>query len=234
MANYFQVRTKEIIPRNYNVKSFRLEARANIEYKAGQFLSVQILAEKEGKRYLSISSSPTEKGYIEFTKKITQSSFSKILNSLKPQDGLKIQYPFGEFTLEGAQTKIAFLAGGIGITPVRSICKYIVDTKLGIDISIIYANQSIRDIIFGEDFDEMQKGHPGLRVSHVLCEPAGGFKCALGLINSQIIRKEAPDYAQRKFYLSGPPSMVGEMERILTEELILPKENIVTESFQGY
>ncbi len=225
---------KEIIPRTYNVKSFRLEDARNIEYKAGQFLCAQLLTEKECERYLSISSSPTEKGYIEFTKKITQSDFSKILNSLKPTDKLKIQYPFGKFTLQEAPKKIAFLSGGIGITPIRSICKYVVDKKLDIDIVVIYANRSIKDIVFKEDFDAMQKEHPKLRVSHVLCEPAAGFKCRVGLINSQLIKNEVSDYALREFYICGAPSMVEEMKRILTAELALPKENIITEGFHGY
>lgn len=225
---------KEVIPRTYNVKSFRLEAQDNIDYKAGQFLCAQLLAEKECKRYLSISSSPTEKGYIEFTKKITQSDFSKILNTLKPGDKLKIQLPFGKFTIQRPSGKIAFLSGGIGITPVRSICKYVADKKLGIDIVLIYANRSIENIIFREDFDAMQKEYPKLKVSHVLREPAPRFKCTEGLINSQLIKDEISDYILRKFYICGPPAMVEAMKHMLTEELNLPEENIITESFQGY
>jgi len=234
MVYNLEATIKEIIPRAYNVKSLRLEAGDNIDYKAGQFLCAQLLTEKECKRYLSISSSPTEKGYIEFTKKITQSDFSKILSSLKPQDKIKIQYPFGKFTIEDAPERIAFLSGGIGITPIRSICKYAVDKKLDIDIVLVYANRSIKDIIFKEDFDLMQKQLPKLRVAHVLCEPSPGFKCVAGLINSQVIKNEIPDYALRKFYICGPPSMVEAMKKILIEELMLPKENIITEGFQGY
>ncbi len=234
MANETEVKIKEIIQRAPDVKSFRLQLEGEANFKAGQFLCAHLLTENECKRYLSISSSPTEKGYIEFTKKITQSDFSKILNTLKPGDSLRIQYPFGKFTLDDPQTKIAFLSGGIGITPIRSISKYAVDKNLGTDIVLVYANRSIKDIVFREDFDLMQKQYPKLKVAHVLCEPAPGFKCTVGLINAQIIKNEVPDYSQRKFYICGPPLMVISMEKILTEELNLPKENIITEQFQGY
>lgn len=234
MANESETKIKEIIQRTPNVKSFRLEVEEGIDFKAGQFLCAHLLTEKECKRYLSISSSPTEKGYIEFTKKITQSDFSKILNTLKPGDSLKIQYPFGKFTLDDQRAKIAFLSGGIGITPIRSICKYAVDKNLITDIILIYANRSIKDIVFKEDFDLMQKQYPKLKVAHVLCEPAPGFKCTVGLINAQIIKNEIPDYAERKFYICGPPAMVEAMKKIVTDELVLPTVNIITENFQGY
>ncbi|MFA5144691.1 MAG: FAD-binding oxidoreductase [Candidatus Omnitrophota bacterium] len=234
MADELELNIKEIIQRGPDVKSFRFRVEGGVDFKAGQFLRARLLKDNESKRYLSISSSPTEKGYIEFTKRITQSDFSKTLNTLKPGDRLNIQYPFGKFTLDDPLAKIAFLSGGIGITPIRSISKYVVDKQLGTDMVLVYANRSIRDIIFKEDFDLMQEQYSKLKVSHVLCEPAPGFKCAVGLINAQIIKNEITDYAQRKFYICGPPLMVVEMERILTEELALPKGNIITEQFQGY
>lgn len=234
MALDLEVKIKEVIQRTYNVKSFRVAIDNVLDFKAGQFLSVSLKPEKEFKRYLSISSSPTEKGHLEFTKKITESEFSKLLDSLKPQDTVRIQYPFGKFTLDDPQEKIAFLSGGIGITPIRSICKYVVDKKLDTDIILVYANRSIKDIVFKEDFELMQKQYPKLKVSHVLSEPAPGFKCCLGRIDRQIIITEVPDYTQRKFYLCGPPAMVEAMKKILIKELSLPEENIITENFQGY
>jgi len=234
MPDELEVKIKEIIQRTPDIKSFRLAVGGEPNFKAGQFCCIQLLTEEACKRYLSISSSPTETGYIEFTKKITQSGFSRTLNTLKPGDALKIQYPFGKFTLDDTDTKIAFLSGGIGITPIRSICKYAVDKNLGTDIILIYANRSIKDIVFKEDFDRMQKQYPELKVAHVLCEPAPGFKCTVGLINAQIIKNEIPDYAQRKFYICGPPAMVETMKKILTDELVLPTVNIITENFQGY
>ncbi len=234
MATELEVKIKEIIPRTYNVKSFRMEVGNKIDFQAGQFLQVSLKTEPELKRYLSISSAPSEKGYIEFTKKLTESDFSKTLNSLKVGDYVKIKYPFGNFTLDETSPKIAFISGGIGITPIRSICKFVVDKNLGTDIVLIYANRTINDIAFREDFEQMQKRYPKLKVVHVLSEPSDELISRSGRVNSQVIKEDIPDYLERKFYLCGPPGMVEAMKKILNEELAFPKENTITENFVGY
>ncbi len=233
MVRETEAGVKEIIERTHNVKSIRLEIK-DADFKAGQFAMVMLRGNSRLKRYLSISSSPTEKGYIEFTKKLTKSDFSEELNTMQAGDRVKIQYPFGNFTLRDAGDKIAFLSGGIGITPIRSLCKYAVDARPGIDIVLLYGNQSLGDIVFKQDFDEMEKIHPKLRVVHVLCEPSPGLEYKTGLINKDMIAKEIPDYKERKFYICGPPVMVEAMKEILVEELRITQERIITENFQGY
>ena len=225
---------KEVIVRTYNVKSVRLNINGRIDFKAGQFLSITLQNNPALKKYLSISSSPTEKCYLEITKKLTNSDFSKAFNQIKSGDNVKIQYPLGKFILGEPPADIAFLSGGIGITPIRSIVKYAVDNDLGTDMVLVYANRTVKDIVFKEDFDAMQKAYPKLKVAHVLCEPTPGFTCIPGLINARVIKNEVGDYLKRRFYLCGPPQMVEAIEKILTEELKVPEENIITENFQGY
>jgi ferredoxin-NADP reductase len=234
MPQELEAKIKEIIQRTYNVKSFRVEVAGEIDFQAGQFLQITLKTEPELKRYLSISNSPTERGYLEFTKKVTESDFSRALNGLHIGDKVKIKYPFGNFTLNEAAGKIAFLSGGIGITPIRSICKFVVDKNSSMDIILIYANRTISDIAFKEDFDQMQKQYSKLKVVHVLSELSSELVSKEGRVNSQIIQEEIPDYLERKFYLCGPPAMVEAMKKILSEELILPAKNIITENFQGY
>jgi ferredoxin-NADP reductase len=235
MTSESEAKIKEIIQRTYNVKSVRLKIQEDALFKAGQFMSVTLETKEKYQRYLSISSSPTEKGYLEFTKKITESDFSKILDALKPDDSLRIKYPFGKFTLEdNPAEKIAFLSGGIGITPIRSICKFAADKKLDLDIILLYANRAFKEVVFKDDFDALQKSSLKLKVVHVLCENEPGFQYTVGRINAAVIKEEIPDYAQRKFFLCGPPSMVEAMKKILREELNVAWENIVTENFQGY
>ena len=229
-----EARIKEIIRRNYNVKSFRLELPVEPDFKAGQFLELALAGGQELKKYLSISSSPTEKCHLEVTKKLTQSDFSRSLDNLRAGDQVVIEYPMGKFILDESSPKIAFLSGGIGITPIRSICKYAVDKNLGVDMVLVYSNRSVRDIVFKDDFDAMQKSYPLLRVAHVLCETEPGFKCTVGLINGNLIKNEIPDYLQRKFYLCGPGQMVEAMRKILSGELGVSGGKIVMENFQGY
>ncbi len=234
MVNPVCGRVIKVIPRTYNVKSVRIAVDGPIIYKPGQFLRVKLNNNDQLQRYLSISSSPTEEGYLEFTKKITSSDFSAAVAALKTGDLVSVEYPYGAFTLERAAGKIAFISGGIGITPIRSMCKFAADKKIDLDIVLLYANNSVKDIAFHEDFNNMQQEFKRLRVTHVLCEKDMEFSCVVGRINSQVIKKEIPDFQDRFFFLCGPPSMVEGMKSILINELSLPAERIITENFQGY
>ena len=109
MACEAELKIKEIIQRTHNVKSFRLELNDDADFKPGQYMIVTITTDgKDISRYLSISNSPTEKGYMEFTKKLTNSDFSQRLNQLNIGDIVKIRYAFGRFTFNGEYDKIAF------------------------------------------------------------------------------------------------------------------------------
>lgn len=236
MANEIELKIKDIIQRTHNVKSFRLGIDSDVDFKAGQYMIVTLnLDGKDISRYLSISNSPTEKGYIEFTKKLTNSDFSTELNKQKIGNTVKVRYAFGKFTFDGEYDKIAFLSGGIGITPIRSITKYVVDKNIGTDMVLLYGNQSIDDIAFKDDFDLMKKAYPKFRVEHVLCDDSRcDWPVKIGFITKDVILDCLPDYEERKFFICGPPAMVEAMKKILLAEIGLDKDCIIEENFKGY
>jgi glycine betaine catabolism B len=235
----------EVIQRTQNVKSVRLKVEHKGKFKAGQWFFITLDKDRQIKRHLTISNSPTEEGFIEFTKKLTDSDFSDALKNIKPGDWAKIKYPYGKFTFEGEYEKITFLSGGIGITPAKSIIKFIIDKNLKTDVVLLYGNRTQKDIAFREEFDKMKRQHPKFKIVHVLSEEKEGWPgppatarheraSRTGYIDGQLIKEEIPDYTMRKFYISGPPKMAEAMQKILTDELNLDKENIFTENFTGY
>ena len=234
MQKELDLKIKEIIQRTSDVKSFRLEDVGGVGFEAGQFMSVSLGNEKDLMRFLSISNSPTEKGYIEFTKRITSSNFSKKLDAIKTGTFIQVKYPMGDFTIREGHAKLAFLSGGIGITPIRSFCKYICDSKLNKDFTLLYANRSSRDVIFKEDFNRIDKECSGFKVVYILSQPEADWQGKTGYISSGLITEEIPDYLKRQFYVCGPPLMVSSMKQILKDDLKLPEENIITENFIGY
>jgi len=222
-----------VIKRAEYVRSLRFLSEQQLPFKAGQFLRLEI-GENKLKRYLSISNAPTETGYLEVTKKLTGSDFSKALDGLKSGDTVFIEYPMGSFILDEKPLKIAFLSGGIGITPIRSMIKYATDKKLDFNIALLYVNKTVDDIVFRQDFEDMQAANPQFKLVNVLSEPAGSIDCKIGRIDSHIIEEAIPDFAERRFYICGPPEMVSAMKNILLNELHMPTEAVVTENFQGY
>ncbi|MFH1877818.1 MAG: FAD-dependent oxidoreductase [Candidatus Omnitrophota bacterium] len=234
----FTTELTEVISRTRSVKSFRFRRPPEAGFKPGQYFFLTIDAGgKDAVKPFSFSSSPLEKKYIEFTKRITDSPFSKRLDTLEAGYKAKIKMPFGQFTYEGEYEKAAFLAGGIGITPLRSICGYVMDMKIPADIILFYGNRDMKEIIFKDDFDKMTEVNPLLKVVYTLTGQQaenGGGSCRTGRIDKGSIKREIPDYAERVFYVCGPPEMVKCLICVLKDELSLPENNIKQEFFAGY
>lgn len=230
----FETFVKDIISRTYNVTSFRFPRPTTLNYKAGQFFFITLRVNgKELRKHFSFSSSPTEKSHIEFTKKLSDSDFSNALKSLKVGDWAKIDAPYGKFTFEGEHEKICLLAGGIGITPFKSICQYCTDSQANIKITLLYGNRTEKDIAFKREFEELQKRNKNLKVVFTLNEAESGWKGATGFITAEMIKKEIPDYKETVFYICGPPRMVEIMEK-LVEQLGVSQKQIKREYFTGY
>ena len=230
----FETYVKEIIPRTYNVRSFRFPRPEALSYKPGQFLFVTIKANgKELSKHFSISSSPTEKMHIEFTKKLSESEFSTALKALGEGNLARIDAPYGKFTFQGEHERIGLLGGGIGITPLRSICRYCTDMRLNTKITLLYGNRTENDIAFKEELETMQQQNKNLKAVFILNEANSEWRGATGRIDAEMVKKEIPDYKETVFYTCGPPSMVEAMEKLI-ENLGLPKTQLNREYFTGY
>jgi ferredoxin-NADP reductase len=216
------------------VKSFRFPRPAALDYRAGQYMLVTIRINGEAAtKPFTISSSPTERDHLQFTKKLTGHPFSNALDALTPGDWARLDAPHGAFTFAGEHAKLALLAGGIGITPLRSICRYCADAGVDTDIVLLYGSRTEQDLAFREEFEAMQATQPTFRAVFTLEQPPPGWTGARGFIDATTIRREIPDYAARVFYVCGPPVMIRVMEALLGE-LGVHDDRIRTERFAGY
>ena len=234
----FEARVIEVIPRARDVKSFRFGIKGGVAFKAGQFFSVGIKVEGlDATKYFSFSNSPTEPGYAEFTKRITSSPFSQALDRLKIGDPARLKMPYGSFTFEGEYKKIAFLSGGIGITPIRSMCKFAADKRLLTDIVLLYGNNREEDIVFRQDFDQICAANKTMRVVYTLTSPdvdKQKWTGRTGYIDDKMIKEEISDYNERVFYICGPPRMVEILIVLLKNKVGVKEDKIRRENFAGY
>lgn len=233
----FETKVIEIIQRTYDIKSFRFAVSDDIIFKPGQFFVVTIKIKDQGvSKHFSFSSSPTEKGYVEFTKRITDSEFSQALDKLKAGDWARLKMPYGLFTFGGEHEKVAFLSGGIGITPIRSICKYVCDMKLSTNMILIYGNRTEKDIAFYEDLRMMEAENKNMKVVYAVDRTIDkdSWKGKTGFITADMIREEIPDYEERVFFTCGPPKMVDYMVTLMRDEMKIDREKIKWENFSGY
>lgn len=229
----FEAPLTEVIQQTHDVKSFRFERPEDFDYKAGQYIFVSIPVNGEVQRKpLTISSSPTQKGFLEFTKKLTGHEFSDALDAMDVGDVLGIEGPYGRFTFEGEFEKIALISGGIGITPMISICRYCADSRSGTDIIILSSNKSSEDIAFRDELDEMEDKNANLKVVHTLTRAKDDWLGCTGRICDTIIMDHIPDFMDRIIYVCGPPAMMKATEELLLN-MDVPKEQIKKEALVG-
>jgi ferredoxin-NADP reductase len=231
----FETQFSEILTRVPGVKSFRFPVSPEkAPFEPGQFMFLTIKVKgAEALHHFTISSSPTDRDYLEFTKRITEHDYSQALDVMKPGDWAKIQGPSGAFTLPKKKEPLAFLTGGIGITPAMSMLRFVCSKKLDCDIVLLYGNNRYEDIVFRVEFDEICTAIPGLRIEHVLSEPPPDWKGKTGLIDKKLVLEAIPDYKNRTFYISGPPRMVMSLQEQLAA-LKIPQDRIIRDSFTGY
>ncbi|MBI4022394.1 MAG: oxidoreductase [Candidatus Andersenbacteria bacterium] len=221
--------------------SFWFRPAWRFSFAPGQFLEYTLPHAKPDargvRRYFTVASSPTEEQVL-LTTKLTErsSSFKRELSSLAVGETIVAADNAGEFTLpRNLQQKMAWLAGGIGVTPFRSMTKFLLDTKQARDIVLLYAAREEEDLAFRDTFEQAHR-QLGMRVFYVLSEAAAippGSQWRRGVIGESLLRQAVPDFAERLFYLSGPEPMVHSMADIL-RGMGVPRRRIKRDYFPGY
>lgn len=229
----FSTRLADRIPRAPGVKTFRFDRVRQYEFEAGQWFVLTIpFGDGYLTKHFTHSSSPTE-GYLDFTTRLTGSEYKNALDDLPIGTEVEIEGPFGSFTLREDAQRVAFLTGGIGITPVRSILRYLADGGPDIEVALLYGNKDQESIAFRLELEAFEGQLPALKVAHVLTDPLPGWEGHRGYIRDDILEAELGDGAGWTYYLSGPPAMVAALKQVLSDRGV-DRRRIVMENFEGY
>ena len=233
-----QLTLAQKIPLTEDIADFVFKLEKPISFQPGQYMEWTLAHEKRdmrgNRRYFTIASSPTE-GNIRIGVKFydPSSSYKKALAAMKPGDTIVAAQLMGDFTLSpDIGEKSVFIAGGIGITPFRSILKHLVETHQKRDIVMFYSNRSVADIIYKDVFNAAER-ELGIRTIYTVTEDNTGWAGETGRINAAMIKKHLPDYQQRRYYISGTHQMVTSMEDLL-RSMGIPRKQIKTDFFPGF
>src|SRR3989338_1410606 len=203
--------------------SFFFKRPAHLDFLPGQFmrLTLDILQpdERGNSRFFSIASSPTEKDYLMITTRSNHSAFKKTLFTLAIETKVGIAAPYGVFTLKPEETAPhVFLAGGIGVTPFRSMIRYASDMGLNIPITLFTSFRTVEDVIFQKELREIADRRSWFKLVETITQPeklTSSWQGNLGRIDEQFIKKNVFNFSSSLFYLAGPPAMVDVMISIV-------------------
>ncbi len=221
----------DIIDETIDTKTFRLELtdeefKKNFNFKAGQFAEYSVFG--EGESTFCIASSPT-RDYIECSFK-QAGKVTGALRRLNVNDVIGFRGPYGNhFPIEEMKGKnVCFIAGGIGLAPVRCLIWNVLDLRDQFkDISIIYGARSVGDLVYKRELEEWRNRKDIKTV--VTVDPGGETPDWTGEVGfvPTIVEKANPKSENTIAVICGPPIMIKFTIPVLTK-LGFKDENIIT------
>jgi ferredoxin-NADP reductase len=203
-----------------DIFTFSFKPEGSVRWKAGQYLDYRLGFGLI--KHFTIASAPYEKN-INITTIILEkpSKFKQKLLKLKTGDTVYARDIRGKLTLDNTSLEYVFIAGGIGITPFRSIIWDLVKKEQKTKASLLYANSNNK-LAFKKELDEISKQNPNIKINY--------------FTESQRIKEEELSLFDIKkviFMIAGPPKMVEFYEGIL-RKLGVSMKNIKSDPFWGY
>lgn len=212
-----------------DVKTFRVNAPEGgklFEHMPGQCAMVCVPGVSEA--MFSITSSPTNRDYQEFSiKKCGQ--LTEALHTLQVGDEITVRGPYGNhFPVEDALKgkDLLFIAGGIGLAPLRSVINYVLDNRADYGaVDILYGSRSADDLVKLQEIQEVWAKAPNTNVYLTIDRPQDGWDGHVGFVPAYL--KEIGFSADKTALVCGPPIMIKFVLAGL-QELGFSKEQVYT------
>ena len=220
---------------------FVFNPNQKLAYQPGQYMEWTLphknTDSRGSRRYLTLASSPTEQDIrigVKFFEK--SSSFKDALLDIDGNSPLVASQISGDFVMPKDKTKkLVFIAGGIGITPFRSMIKYLTDKSEARNVILLYSATNDKEISYKKIFEQAREAI-GLKTIYTLTDEdavATDSNTKKGFINTEFIKREVADYKERVFYISGTQGMVSALYKTLVD-LGVARKQIKTDYFPGY
>lgn len=222
------------------VAVFRFDKPDAFQFLAGQWCLLTAPAmgfedDRGLRRPLSIASSPLEKDLL-FATKLSDSGFKRTLAEMRPGDKMMLGSPTGSLVLPPqTETPLVFLAGGVGITLFRSMCRYAADAKTGHSITLFYSSKSPEETPFLEELLGIPQQNKAVSVVITMTrapEDPASWTGLRGRLDEGVIKEHCPVWKNAVYYVAGPPVMADAMGQTIAA-MDVPADRIKIEVFAG-
>jgi ferredoxin-NADP reductase len=234
--NVVEMEIDEVTMELPDTKTLRLKWPEGYEtdFKTGQFITVYWPDTPKYKRAYSLSSCALDTGFFEVTIKRDGKMGTRIVDWAEKGSKLFVIPPVGRFlpVLE-PEKHLVCIAGGSGVTPFRGFAREATLRKLETKITILYSVRTTEDIIFNDEFRELEQKNPHFKFN-VTCtrlsdsDPWPGRR---GRIGADWVKEQISNINDTIFYACGPNALVDNAERLVLEELQCPKEQLKLEKW---
>lgn len=221
--------------------AFQFEKPPGWIFKAGQSIDLTLLdppeTDAEGNtRAFSLASAPREENLMVATR-MRDSAFKRVLRSVPLGTAVKIEGPFGDMTLHNNAARTAvLLAGGIGITPFRSIVFRAAHEKQPHRIFLFFANRRPEDAPFLKELQTLEEANPNYRCIPTMTgieKSPHPWNGETGWIGPGLLSKYLQGAPSPIYYIAGPPGMVKGLREMLNKSGV-NDDDVRAEEFGGY
>ncbi len=189
-----------------------------IAYAPGQFafLKIRSSAISCEEHPFTISSSPTRQPALQFTIK-DSGDWTNRVKEIKVGDRAIIHGPFGIFGHIdfSSSDEIIMIAGGIGITPMLSMLRYLHDIKSDRKITLLWSNRTRKEVVYADELNDMEKSMHGLYVKYVFTREEGQDKKSARLDRDALETLLSGCSRDAVILLCGPPAMMTQVRKEL-------------------
>lgn len=206
----------------------------DVDFKTGQFVTICWPDDPQYKRAYSLSSCCLDRGYFDVTVKRDGKMGTRIVDWAREGSRVGVIAPTGRFVPVFEPDKhLICIAGGSGVTPFRGFVREATRRNLETKITILYSVRTPRDIIFKDEFRQLEMDNPRFNF-YVTCTrlaPDEAWPGRRGRITADWIREHVHNLPKTVFYACGPNELVEATEAMLHDGLVVPKEQIRTEKW---
>jgi CDP-4-dehydro-6-deoxyglucose reductase len=210
-----------------------LPAMERLKFHAGQY--IEFILSDNSRRAFSLANSPSEDQKLELHLRLVEGGefTSHVFNEMKEKAMVRIEGPFGTFSIaEKSNKPLILVAGGTGFAPIKSMVEQLIEQGDSRSVHIYWGVRAEADLYLNELAQSWDDKHITIDYKPVLSEVSedDAWQGRTGFVHESVVN-DFRSLAGFDVYMAGPPAMISEAKKAFLEKG-LPAEQLFSDSFE--